>query len=211
MLLAISDLTLALVVAGATLFGSAIGGAIAGGVTLRAEKRRHDFIRRREDDRERRQMKQAGRLVAEALDDGRSKIIVAHAEHHYWPVDDPIKLTEWAAYRELLAAHLDDESWTTVATAFGWFRQLNRIAADAAGTWGALDRAPAVEPHFETSNLETAWHCADDALRALRTALGVSAPSAIDDEPEQGELERIDQEGRPEELAPEGDERGDVA
>jgi hypothetical protein len=211
MLLAISDLTLALVVAGATLLGSAIGGAIAGVVTLRAENRRQGFIRRQGAERERRQLKQAGRLMAEELDDGRSKIILAHAEHHYWRTDDPIALTQWTTYRELLAAHLDDATWTTVATAFAWFRQLNRVVVDVAGTWGPLLREPPVEPHFETSNLETAWQCADDALSALRTALGVGAPNAIDEERERVELERIDHRRRAEEPDSEADERGDMA
>jgi hypothetical protein len=124
MFLAISDLTLALVIAGATAIGAAIGGAITGVVTLRAEDKRQAFSRDLEERRAKEanaarlaELRVAVRLVQDEL------LLVSSWIKHTMEVGEaaPVDLPResWRGHRAPLAQALSTDAWLAVSRAFG--------------------------------------------------------------------------------------------
>jgi hypothetical protein len=126
MVLAVSDLVLALVVAGATAIGAAIGGAIAGVVTLKAEAKRLAFSQQLEERRSEEaaaarlaELRVAVRLVQDELILASSWIKHVLEVGEVSPVDLPRE--SWHAHREPLARLLPTDTWLKVAGAFAGF------------------------------------------------------------------------------------------
>jgi hypothetical protein len=117
MVLAVSDLTLALVAAGATAIGAAIGGGITGFVTLKAEDKRQAFRADEADAARLAELRVAVRLVLDEL------ILVSSWIKHTQEVGEasPVDLPResWRTHRESLARGLSDTAWLAVAGAFG--------------------------------------------------------------------------------------------
>jgi hypothetical protein len=126
MVLAISELALVLVVAGATAVGAAIGGAITGLVTLKAEDKRQAFSRELEERRLREkagdriaEMRVAVRLVLEELQRVASLMNAELNLDEAGVVHMRLLRTAWDEHREVLARSVSSDAWTAVARAYG--------------------------------------------------------------------------------------------
>lgn len=131
-----SDLVLAAVVAGATVIGAGIGGAITGIVTLRAEDKRQRYaerLRKRQERRERRdekqrrqrELKEAARLVDEELREATELIRDAVFQGRFWDPSRTLPAEVYRTYRNVLAVSLNDDSWTDVSLAFQEIGRVN--------------------------------------------------------------------------------------
>jgi hypothetical protein len=114
-LLAISDVALALLVAGATALGAGVGGVIAGFVTMRVERDRQTFAAGLEAERERRAARIAARPIWEELNGARATF--DHAlEKGRWG-RTTMETTAWRQHGETLAGLLTYPQWRTIMNA----------------------------------------------------------------------------------------------
>jgi hypothetical protein len=152
--IALSDIAVAMIVGGATLAGAAIGGVIGGVLTLRADEGRAA----REEVRERNEARAAARLVWLDLDYARSAFDSSFQKKE-WTVGNP-PTDAWREHRGVLASFLDLSEWRDVADAVGaveWERNkadVGKSVDDPTGLQKSLDKVrraverlyPFVEP-----------------------------------------------------------------
>jgi hypothetical protein len=187
MVLAISELALVLVVAGATAVGAAIGGAITGLVTLKAEDKRQAFSRELEERRLREkagdriaEMRVAVRLVLEELQRVASLMNAELNLDEAGVVHMSLLRTAWDEHREVLARSVSSDAWTAVARAYGGLEIFRPVLED-----GTIR-------HASLRDLVEAVEAAVDALLpyAATTSFpidrGVAPPAAAQDEEEEG-------------------------
>lgn len=115
LVLAISDLALAIVVGAATAVGAGIGGAITGLVTLRVERQRQTLLIHRDLLGRRREAIVAARLVAESLEDVRV-VFDRTLESGRWELTR-FPTEAWREHRSVLAAWLPAEEWQALTAA----------------------------------------------------------------------------------------------
>jgi hypothetical protein len=131
----------------AGLAGVAIGSVITGVVTLRAEHKRQQFAKQqgkhqesREQERaeqhHQRELKKAARLIDEELHDATE--LIQDAIYQVRPPPE-IPVSNYIAYRHILAVNLDDPAWAGVSLAFHQIRQVNR-------TYGTPEQPEGTQP-----------------------------------------------------------------
>jgi hypothetical protein len=186
MVLAVSELGLAVVAALGAALGAAVGGGITGLVTLKAEDKRQQFSReleqRRFDERSAdllSELRVAGRLVLNELNRVKARLTSARrSEARMAPV--PLPLEAWDANRDMLARTLSVDAWAAVTGAYGAL-DIYRAALED----GTVD--PAAIPGL----VETVERAADALLPYVA---GASMPVNIDLPPAPP---RVDQEAEP--------------
>jgi hypothetical protein len=121
--IAISDVAITLIVAGAAALGAAIGGGITGWVTLRAEGKRQAFARELEQNRADREtaervaeLRIALRLVANDLAVTAARLQTGMKIGFLRPAEMPT--SAWRAHRGALAKVLSTDAWLALSSAY---------------------------------------------------------------------------------------------
>ena len=123
-LAAASDLQVALVGAGAAIFGGLVGGAVTGWVTLKAEDKRQAFTRSLESERLKQERERERAIVRGAARVWRTRLREAEALHKtqfergVW-MDQPFPLTDQPPIedRKLIASALSASEWRSLERA----------------------------------------------------------------------------------------------
>lgn len=92
----------------AAIIGAAVGGGITGTTTLQVARLRD----KREQERERKAVRSAARLVANEIDDARASYRQVLQEGRWGVVR--FETTLWEEHRNLLSSALSDDEWTKV-------------------------------------------------------------------------------------------------
>jgi hypothetical protein len=101
------------------LLATVIGGVLTAGGGVLVER-----LRWKRD--ERREFRQAGRLILAELNEVTQAIPSAARTHTAWPVDSKLPSSVWRGYRAVLAVHLGEEAWRWLESAYDSVDRLNR-------------------------------------------------------------------------------------
>jgi len=167
-LIAVSDLELAALVAIATTLGAGVGGVIAGLIALRVEQQRRKHDRQREQQVEERDLKEAARLVDEELRDAVGLIGDAIYEGRWRASQRVLSASVYTAYRSVLAISLSDAAWSDVSRAYQEFNRVNWERARAASALpGGGEHVPVWSDAVERADLQEVGLIAIEARVAL--------------------------------------------
>jgi hypothetical protein len=144
------------------------GGALTAGANLWAET----LHRRREDERDaqrdKREVRQATRLVLAELAEISGAIRQTAKSHLTWREDRPLPAFAWREYRAILASHLPLHAWRWVEMAYNDANALN---------WRVMEMNREVESEGPAHFIESEWlrdpfRTTRHAMQELEVALG---------------------------------------
>jgi hypothetical protein len=148
--------------AAASLIGVAVGGVLA----LLVEERKDSFQRRRERQREERELKQPLRVIEDELFNSRIAIDVTLQDRAWWSEYYTLSTDGWEKFGTVVAgSDIDDADWETVSDAASEGRAVLRLRATRDGGPPALTDYP---------TLVGAADSMTRATNALRTSRGLS-------------------------------------
>jgi hypothetical protein len=122
----VGPLTVAVITAVAGLLGAAVGS----GATLWSERLRRKREERAAAEENRRELRQAVRIVLAELNGTKAVIRHAAAVQRAWLSDRPLPMDAWRRYRDALALRVSDEAWMMAEKAYGIAAELNQDIED---------------------------------------------------------------------------------
>ena len=144
------------------------GGALTAGASVWAEGRRAKREDARAEERDKREQRQATRLLLAELAEIREAIYQSAKSHLTWRTDQPLPAFAYKDWGAVLAATLPLHVWRAVEWAY---REANRL------NWAVMEMNREFKSegpiHFiDNEWLRSGFRCADDAMRELEVALG---------------------------------------
>lgn len=148
----------AAIIAGAA---ALLGGLLTAGSTLGAEALRRGQDRKRQAERDQRELRQATRLVLAELAEIKGAIQQSAKSRLTWRNDRPLPAFAWREYGPVLAAHLPISSWRWVEMAY---QEANRL------NWSVMEMNREYKSDGPVAFIEKEW--LRQAFRTLHQAMG---------------------------------------
>jgi hypothetical protein len=174
---AASDLTIALVSAGAAVVGAIVGGLISGVVTMRSETRKESFVRDQDEKRIQREEMQelavargAARIMRAHFDEAANVVRIANTRREWWPEGTPFEPLPPLEDRKLMASLLTADEWEDVQRAEFQFAVLTTRRQRFAASHSSVARVSYDDESHQA--MKTALEYMERAIESLARLAG---------------------------------------